>query len=90
MTFLMFLSKRALLPQWKGLLRLGDSAARRCEKSSIFSVGARGGGSAICTGRGLGKGGGVLLTRATASFLVEDTTFTMMEIAPSCGVIYGI
>ena len=36
------------------------------------------------------EGGGVLLTRATASFLVEDTTFTMMEIAPSCGVIYGI
>jgi hypothetical protein len=62
----------------------------------FFSVGARDMHPADAIvgtgriGRGLGKGGGVLLTRATASFLVEDMTFTMMEIAPLCSVIYGI
>ena len=41
-------------------------------------------------GRGLGKGGGVLLARVTALFLGEGTRRVRREIATWCGAIYRI
>ena len=85
MTYLMSPSNRALLPRREVAVTVTYWHARDDAKnSSFFSLGARGGGSAIHpadalvgtgrVGRGLGKGGGVLLARATAaSCLVEDT-----------------
>jgi len=115
MTYPMSLSKRALLPRQEVAVTVRYWRAHEDAKNSrLFLVGARGGGSGMihpadaivragCVGRGLAKGGGVLLGRTTAYYLVEglkvsiallrrgknDCAGRVLEVKPTLGAILG-
>ena len=101
MTCWMSPSKRALLAQREVAVTVGYWLERNDAKNSRFFRGsakrrkhdshptdARVGTGRV--GRGRGEGGGVLLARVTASFLVEGTRHVTKKIASWCGAIYCI
>jgi len=101
MTCPMSPSKRALLPQQEVAVTVGYWRAHDDAKNSRFFRGsaqrrkhdthpAEACAGTGRVGRGLGKGGGVLLARVTASCLVEDTTRQTMRNCTIVSAIYHI